>query len=128
MAGFKDLIVYKKAFDQAMRIFEMTKSFPKEERYSLIDQIRRSSRSVCACLSEGYRKRKYPAHFVLKMSDSDMENSETQVWLDFSLACNYINEETHKLGLALNEEIGRLLQNMINNPEKYGAVQKEPRR
>jgi four helix bundle protein len=122
MGGFKDLIVYKKAFQQAMEIFEMTKTFPKEEKYSLIDQIRRSSRSVCACLAEGYRKRLYPAHFVSKISDSDMENSETQVWLDFSLACNYINDETYKIRIAINNEIGRLLQNMINNPEKYGAV------
>jgi four helix bundle protein len=93
MESFKDLIVYKKAFGQAMGVFELTKSFPKEEKYSLIDQIRRSSRSVCASLAEGYRKRQYPAHFVSKISDSDMENSETQVWLDFSLACNYINDE-----------------------------------
>jgi four helix bundle protein len=122
MGSFKDLIVYKKAFDQAMKIFEMTNSFPKEEKYSLIDQIRRSSRSVCACLAEAYRKRMYPAHFVSKITDSDMENSETQVWLDFSLACNYINDEMYKARLALNEEIGRLLQNMIDNPGKYGAV------
>lgn len=122
MGSFKDLIVYKKAFDQAMEIFEMTKNFPKEERYSLIDQIRRSSRSVCACLAEGYRKRMYPAHFVSKITDSDMENSETQVWLDFSLACNYINEDMYKSRLALNAEVGRLLQNMIDNPGKYGAV------
>jgi len=122
MGSFKDLIVYKKAFDQAMKIFQMTKSFPKEEKYSLIDQIRRSSRSVCACLAEAYRKRMYPAHFVSKVTDSDMENSETQVWLDFSLACNYINDEMYKSQLALNVEIGRLLQNIIDNPGKYGAV------
>ncbi|HTM91225.1 MAG TPA: four helix bundle protein [Flavisolibacter sp.] len=122
MGSFKDLIVYKKAFDQAMEIFEITKNFPKEERYSLTDQIRRSSRSVCACLAEAYRKRMYPAHFISKITDSDMENSETQVWLDFSLACNYINDEMYKSRLALNEEIGRLLQNMIDNPGKYGAV------
>jgi four helix bundle protein len=122
MASFKDLIVYKKAFDQAMEIFQMTKNFPKEEKYSLIDQMRRSSRSVCACLAEGYRKRMYQAHFLSKISDSDMENSETQVWLDFSLACNYITDETYKTRMALSQEIGRLLQNMIDNPEKYGAV------
>jgi len=122
MGSFKDLIVYKKAFDQAMEIFQMTKNFPKEEKYSLIDQMRRSSRSVCACLAEGYRKRMYQAHFLSKISDSDMENSETQVWLDFSLACNYITDETYKTRMALSQEIGRLLQNMIDNPEKYGAV------
>jgi len=123
MGTFKDLIVYKKAFQLSMEIFEMTKSFPKEEKYSLIDQIRRSSRSVCSCLAEGYRKRKYVAHFVSKTTDSDMEISETQVWLDFSLACQYINEETYKDKMGKSEEIGRLLQDIIINPGKYGSVQ-----
>jgi len=93
MAGFKDLIVYQKAFSLAMEIFEISKRFPKEEKYSLTDQIRRSSRSVCSNLAESYRKRRYPAHFLSKLTDSDMENSETDVWLEFSLACNYITEE-----------------------------------
>jgi len=123
MGTFTDLIVYKKAFQLSMEIFEMTKSFPKEEKYSLIDQIRRSSRSVCSCLAEGYRKRRYVAHFVSKTTDSDMENSETQVWLDFSLACQYINEETYKDKMGKSEEIGRLLQDIIINPGKYGSVQ-----
>jgi len=123
MGTFRDLIVYKKAFQLSMEIFEMTKSFPKEEKYSLIDQIRRSSRSVCSCLAEGYRKRRYVAHFVSKTTDSDMENSETQVWLDFSLACQYINEETYKDKMGKSEEIGRLLQDIIINPGKYGSVQ-----
>jgi len=123
MGTFKDLIVYKKAFQLSMEIFEMTKSFPKEEKYSLIDQIRRSSRSVCSCLAEGYRKRRYVAHFVSKTTDSDMENSETQVWLDFSLACQYTNEETYKDKMGKSEEIGRLLQDIIINPGKYGSVQ-----
>jgi len=123
MGTFRDLIVYKKAFQLSMEIFEMTKSFPKEEKYSLIDQIRRSSRSVCSCLAEGYRKRRYVAHFVSKTTDSDMENSETQVWLDFSLACQYINEETYKDKMGKSEEIGRLLQDIIINRGKYGSVQ-----
>ena len=123
MGTFRDLIVYKKAFQLSMEIFEMTKSFPKEEKYSLIDQIRRSSRSVCSCLAEGYRKRRYVAHFVSKTTDSDMENSETQVWLDFSLACQYINEETYKDKMGKSEEIGRLLQDIIINPGKYGSAQ-----
>ena len=123
MGTFRDLIVYKKAFQLSMEIFEMTKSFPKEEKYSLIDQIRRSSRSVCSCLAEGYRKRRYVAHFVSKTTDSDMENSETQVWLDFSLACQYTNEETYKDKMGKSEEIGRLLQDIIINPGKYGSVQ-----
>ena len=121
MGTFRDLIVYKKAFELVMEVFEMTKNFPKEEKYSLIDQIRRSSRSTCSCLAEAYRKRRYVAHFVSKVSDSDMENSETQVWLDFSLACNYINMETYKEKLGKSEEIGRLLNDMIANPGKYGS-------
>lgn len=123
MGTFRDLLVYKKAFQLAMEIFEMTKNFPKEEKYSLIDQIRRSSRSVCACVAEGYRKRQYVAHFVAKISDSDMENSETQVWLHFSLECKYITEEIYKDKLAKSEEVGRLLYDIINNPGKYGSGQ-----
>ena len=83
----KETRVYKLAFELAMGIFELTKQFPKEEKYSLIDQIRRSSRSVCICLIEAYRKKRYVAHFVSKVTDSDSENSETSGWLDFSLAC-----------------------------------------
>lgn len=100
MRSFKDLIAYQKAFALAMEIFEISGSFPKEERYSLIDQIRRSSRSVCTNLGEGYRKRRYPAHFISKLTDADMENSETEIWLDFSYACKYITEEKHKVYLA----------------------------
>ena len=92
MGDFKELVGYKKAFQLAMEIFELAKSFPKEEKYSLVDQIRRSSRSACDCIAESYRKRQYEAHFIAKISDADMENSETQVWLDFSLSCKYINQ------------------------------------
>jgi four helix bundle protein len=106
MGTFRDLIVYKKAFELAMEIFEMTKSFPKEEKYSLIDQVRRSSRSVCANIGEGYRKRRYTAHFIAKITDSDMENTETQVWLDFSWKCNYITEDIYKDKLTKSEEVG----------------------
>ncbi len=116
---FKDLTVYKKAFKLAMDIFEITKSFPKEEKYSLTNQIRRSSRSVCANIAEAYRKRLYPKHFVSKTTDSDSENSETQVWLDFSANCNYINQNTFT---RLNEnsmEVGKMLNHMIFNSEKY---------
>ena len=108
MKGFKDLIVYQKAFALAMDIFEITKKFPKEETYSLIDQIRRSSCSVCGCIAESYRKRKYPAHFVSKLTDADMENSETAVWIDFSFACTYITQKDHNLLMERNEEVGRL--------------------
>ena len=116
---FKDTTVYKKAFALAMQIFEISKSFPKEEKYSLTDQVRRSSRSVCANIAEAYRKRQYPAHFVSKISDCDMENSETAVWIDFAFACNYIDEITKKKLLLENEEVGKLLHHMIINPEKY---------
>lgn len=78
-----------------MDVFEISKQFPKEEKYSLTDQIRRSSRSVCSNLGEGYRKRRYPAHFTSKVSDSDMENTETQVWLDFAYSCKYIDKEAY---------------------------------
>ncbi len=115
----KELTVYKKAFTLSMEIFQISKKFPKEEMYSLTDQIRRSSRSVCTNLGEGYRKRLYPAHFVSKTSDSDMENTETQVWLDFAKACDYISEDVYKDFHSKSEEIGRLLSHMINNPEKY---------
>jgi four helix bundle protein len=119
MGSYKDLIVYQKAFALAMDIFEITKKFPKEETYSLIDQIRRSSRSVCGCIAESYRKRKYPAHFVSKLTDADMENSETGVWIDFSFACNYITKQDHTLLIKRNEEVGRLLGDMIQHPEKF---------
>ena len=115
--NFRDLTVYKKAFTLAMDIFHETKDFPKEEKYSLIDQIRRSSRSVCANIGEGYRKRKYEAHFISKATDADMENSETQVWLDYALACEYIGK--YKELFEKSEEVGKLLNHMITFPEKY---------
>jgi four helix bundle protein len=89
--NFRELTVYKKAFALSMELFNISKIFPPEEKFGLTSQIRRSSRSVCSNIGEGYRKRQYPAHFVSKASDADMENSETQVWLDFALACEYIN-------------------------------------
>lgn len=117
--NFKETKVYQKAFSLAMDIFQISKSFPKEERYSLTDQIRRSSRSVCTNMAEAYRKRQYPAHFVSKISDCDAENSETGVWLDFALNCEYIKIELYKALTERNEEVGRLLYHMLNNPEKY---------
>lgn len=120
---FKELIVYQKAFKLAMQIFEISKTFPKEEKYSLTDQIRRSSRSVCTNIAEAYRKRRYTKHFINKLTDSDGENSETDVWLDFSLACDYIKEDTHKSLHSDCTEIGKLLNYMINNPEKFGSSQ-----
>ena len=116
---FRDLTVYKKAFALAMEIFQITKTFPKEEQYSLTDQIRRSSRSVCSNVGESYRKRQYKAHFVSKASDADMENTETRVWLDFARECKYISEEKHADLDNKAEEVGKLLNHMIENPEKY---------
>ncbi|MCD4665984.1 MAG: four helix bundle protein [Bacteroidales bacterium] len=118
---FKDLTVYRKAFDLAMEIFKISKRFPKEETYSLTDQIRRSSRSVCANVAEGYRKRRYQKHFISKTSDSDSENAETQVWLQFSIACEYITKEIFEELNNKSLEVGRLLNHMIENPAKYGA-------
>lgn len=89
---FKGLLAYQNGFDLAMEIFFLSKSFPMEEKYSLTDQIRRSARSVCACIWESNGKRHYPAHIISKLSDSDMENSETQVWLDFAFECEYLDK------------------------------------
>ncbi len=118
---FKDLLAYKKAFDLAMEIFHVSKSFPKEETYSLTDQIRRSSRAVCANISEAYRKRRYPKHFISKLTDADGENSETNTWLDFALTCEYITQEVHNRLSSQGKEIGKLINYMINNPNKFGV-------
>ena len=118
---FKKLLAYQKAFDLAMLIYEVSKSFPKEETYSLTDQIRRSSRSVNANISESYRKRRYPKHFISKLTDADGENSETNTWLDFALACNYISLEQHIDLSNQGIEIGKLINYMINNPGKFGV-------
>ncbi len=119
---FQELLAYQKSFSLAMRIFEMTKSFPKEEMYSLTDQIRRSSRSVLANIAEAYRKRVYPKSFHSKLTDSDAENSETQVWLEFSFKCNYINEVIYNELLNESNEVGKLINFMILNPQKFGVT------
>lgn len=118
---YQDLLAYKKGFEIAMEIFEVSKSFPKEETYSLTDQIRRSSRSVCANIAESYRKRVYPKHFHSKLTDSDAENSETQTWLEFAFACKYINENTFKELTEKNKEVGKLINYMLLNPAKFGV-------
>lgn len=117
--GFRELLAFQKGFKLAMDVLEISKQFPKEEKYSLTDQIRRSSRSVCSNLGEGYRKRRYPAHFVAKVSDADMENTETQVWLDFAFASKYIEENLYNDLIDKSEEVGRLLNYMIENPNKF---------
>ena len=116
---FKDLTVYQKAFDLAMEIFGLSKNFPKEETYSLTDQIRRSSRSVCATVGEAYRKRQYKAYFLNKISDADMENTETQVWLDFAGSCGYLDSVKKDVLKSQSFEIGKLLNHMLRYPEKY---------
>ena len=118
---YQDLLAYKKGFEVAMEIFEVSKSFPKEETYSLTDQIRRSSRSVCANITESYRKRVYPKHFHSKLTDSDAENSETQTWLEFAFACKYINENTFIELTEKNKEVGKLINYMLLNPAKFGV-------
>uniref|UniRef100_UPI00321712AC four helix bundle protein n=1 Tax=uncultured Draconibacterium sp. TaxID=1573823 RepID=UPI00321712AC len=118
---FTDLLAYKKAFSLAMKIYASSKSFPMEEKYSLTDQIRRSSRSVCANIAEAYRKRKYPKYFISKLTDSDGENSETRVWLEFALACEYIDKVTFVEFESENTEIGKLINYMILNPKKFGS-------
>lgn len=118
---FTELLAYQKGFQLAMEIFQISKSFPKEEKYALTDQIRRSSRSVCACIAESYRKRRYPAHFVSKLSDADAENSETHVWLDFAFSCEYLEKSLQEKLKTEVLEIGKLLNFMMLNPEKFGS-------
>ena len=115
----KELDVFKLAFSASMQIFEITKSFPSEEKYSLVDQIRRSSRSVAANIAEAFRKRRYEKAFVAKLSDSEGEAAETQVWLDFSLSCKYIDEVTRNDLYHIYENIIGKLVNMIKYPEKW---------
>ncbi|WP_411768784.1 four helix bundle protein [Winogradskyella sp. A3E31] len=118
--SFKTLLAYQKGFDLAMEIFHITKSFPKSELFGLTSQMIRLSRAVCSNIAEGYRKRQYEKHFKSKISDADSENSETQLWLDFAIACEYISEEKRLELQNKSEEIGKLLNYMINNPEKFG--------
>lgn len=117
--SFRDLTVYKKAYNLAMAVFELTKKFPAEEKYALTNQVRRSSRSVCRAIGEGYRKRQYHSYFLNKMSDTDMGNTETQISIDFALSCGYISKEENLEIRTRSEEVGRMLNHMINNPEKY---------
>lgn len=119
IATHKELRVYQAAFSMAMEIYQLSKSFPSEEKFSLTDQVRRSSRSVCANLAEAFRKRRYPKNFVSKLSDCEAEAAETQVWLDFAFACNYLDQETYeKLYKEYNAIIGMLVK-MITEPDKW---------
>ncbi len=113
------MTVYKKAFEMARMVFILSKRFPAEEKFSLTDQVRRSSRSVSAQYAEGYRKKRYPAHFVSKMTDADGENTETQVWLEHAVACSYVTDADIAPIREISEEVGRMLGDMIEHPEKY---------
>jgi four helix bundle protein len=117
--SFRDLIVYQKAYKLAMDIFEISKSFPKDEKYSLTDQIRRSSRSVTSCISESWAKRRYPKYFVNKLTDSLGEEYETETWLDYSKDCKYITNQKHEELISGYDEVRKMLISMINNPEKW---------
>jgi len=117
--SFKDLIVYQKAYKLAMEIFDISKSFPKEEKYSLTDQIRRSSRSVTSCIAESWAKRRYIKSFVNKLTDSLGEEYETEVWLDYSRDSKYLNGQKHEELMNGYDEVRKMLISMINNPEKW---------
>lgn len=115
----KDLTVYKKAYELAMRVFELSKNFPAEERFALTSQIRRSSRSVCLNLRESWAKRRYEAHFISKLTDCDGENSETDSSLEFARDCRYITAEQYEELGSLSQEIGKMLGRMIKHPGPF---------
>ena len=117
--GYKDLKVYKLAYKLAMEIFEETKQFPQEERYSLTDQMRRSSRSVPANIAEGWKKRLYPKMFVSKIIDAAGEAGETEVWLDVSKDAGYITEEKYEYFMNGYDEVNRMLYGMVDKHEKF---------
>jgi four helix bundle protein len=114
-----DLDVYRKAFDVAMEAFHVSKAFPKEETYSLTDQMRRSSRSVCANLAEAWRKRRYEAAFISKLSDAESEAAETQVWLEFAVKCEYLDRDRAASFYQTYDEVLRMLVTMINLPQTW---------
>lgn len=116
---FKDLIVYQKAFALAMEIFEISKNFPKEEKYSLTDQVRRSSRSITSSIAESWAKRRYEKSFINKITDALGEEHETEVWIDFAKECSYIQTETHNKLIGEYYEVRKILISMINNSEKW---------
>jgi four helix bundle protein len=115
----RELDVYAKAFDAAMQVFELSRTFPKEETYSLTDQIRRSSRSVCANLAEAWRKRRYEAAFISKLSDVEAEAAETQVWLEFAVKCKYLERDTAARLYKTYDEVLRTVVGMITHPETW---------
>ena len=122
--SYKELRVFQNGMDAAMMIFEITKEFPSEEKYSMVDQMRRSSRSVCANLAEAWRKRRYRAAFIAKVSDAESEACETQVWIEFARRCKYLDEDISKeLDLAYDKIMGQIV-NMITNADKWLVKEK----
>jgi len=119
LQGYRDLKVYQLAYKLAMEVFHISSAFPREEIYSLTDQIRRSSRSVAANLAEGFRKRRYQNAFVNKLTDCDAEAAETQVWIDFAFDCGYLSKENHDQLIEQYEEVGRMLGGMMAKPENF---------
>jgi four helix bundle protein len=117
--SYKHLRVYQHAFDAAMKIFEVTRSFPSSEKFSLVDQARRSSRSVCANVAEAWRKRRYKAAFIAKLSDAESEAAETQVWIDFAAQCQYINKKMQNELSAVYDTILAQLVKMIDEADKW---------
>ena len=115
----KELTVYQEAYTLAMEIFELSKQWPAEEKYSLIDQVRRSSRSVCTNLREAWSKRRYKAHFISKLTDSDGENSETDTWLDFARDCKYLEKSDHTRLTEKCISVGKMLGSMLNHPASF---------
>jgi four helix bundle protein len=118
----QDLEVYRKAFEAAMQIFEISKQFPKEEAYSLTDQVRRASRSVCSNIAEAWRKRRYEAAFISKLNDAEGEAAETQTWLEFAVRCEYLKPEVGRVLFRTYDEIISMLVSMINNPQTLGLT------
>jgi four helix bundle protein len=119
MGDYRTLIAYKKAFALAMKIYHASKKFPKEEKYGLTSQIRNSSRSVCANIVEAYKRRRYQSYYVSKLNDSETENAETQLWLDFASECFYFDKKEYDEFKSENDEVAKLVLYMINHPEKF---------
>ena len=119
MGDYKTLLAYQKSFAFAMKIYHRSKKFPAEEKFGLISQIRNSSRSVCVNIVEAYKRRRYKDYYTSKLNDSETENAETQVWLDFALECQYFNQKEYDEFKADNDEVAKLVFYMINNPDKF---------
>jgi four helix bundle protein len=119
IVNHQELQVYRRSFDTAMRLFDLSRTFPKEERYSLVDQMRRASRSVCAQIAEGWRRRRYEAAFINKLNEAEGEVAETQVWIEFAVKCQYMPADEARSLYATYNGVLRTLVGMINHPEKW---------